>query len=128
MHMHRMAPMFTTPGRKLLAGVLAVVALLAAPTVATPAGKIVIYGAHSGSTLTLSTKGGKIVVKGNMARRHPEGCHFTKGHRRAVCSARHASSIEIQMGPSGDFVRVAERMPIPLTAYLGNGSDKFIGN
>lgn len=32
------------------------------------------------------------------------------------------------MGPSGDFVRVVDRMPFPLTVYLGAGSDKFIGN
>src|SRR5215207_7620237 len=117
-----------TPGRKLVVAVLAVLALLAVPTVATPAGQIVIYGADSGSTLTLSTQGGRIVVKGNMSRRHQPGCRFTRGHRVAVCSTRNASSIEIQMGPSGDFVRVAERMPLPVTVYLGAGSDKFIGN
>ncbi|HEU5062848.1 MAG TPA: calcium-binding protein [Solirubrobacterales bacterium] len=122
--------MFATPGRKLLVGVLSAMALslALAPSVATPAGKIVVYGAHSGSTLTLSTKGGKIVVKGNMARHQPHGCRFTRGHRVAVCSTRRASSIEVQMGPSGDFVRVAERLPFPLTIYLGAGSDKFIGN
>ena len=117
-----------TLARLLLAGVLAALALLVAPTAATPAGKIVIYGAHSGATLTLSTKGDRIVVKGNMARQKPHGCRFTRGHRVAVCSTRRASSIEIQMGPSGDFVRVAERLPVPLTIYLGGGSDKFIGN
>jgi hypothetical protein len=122
--------MSVTPGRKLLVGVLSALALFLAlaPAVATPAGNIVIYGAHSGAKLTLSTKGGKIVVKGKMARHRPQGCHFTRGHRRAVCPARHATSIEIQMGPSGDFVRVKERLPVPLMIYLGAGSDKFIGN
>jgi Ca2+-binding RTX toxin-like protein len=119
--------MFATPGRKFLAGVLAALALLAAPTAATPASKIVIYGAHSGATLTLSTKGGKIVVKGNMANHKPRGCRFTRGNRVAVCTRR-ASSIELQMGPSGDLVRVKERLPVPLTIYLGAGSDKFIGH
>lgn len=128
MHMFSMPAMFVTPGRKLLVGVLAVLALLAMPTVATPAGKIVIYGANSGATLTLSTKGSKIVVKGRMARQKPRGCRFTRGHRVAVCSTRRANSIEIRMGPSGDFVRVRERLPVPLTIYLGAGSDKFIGN
>lgn len=129
MHMFNMPAMLSTPGRKLLAGVLTALALLmAAPTFATPAGQIVIHGAHSGSTLTLSTKGNKIVVKGKMAKGHQPGCRFTRGHRVAVCSARRANSIEIQMGPSGDFVRVEERMPMPLTVYLGGGSDKFIGN
>lgn len=127
MHMFSMPAMFATPGRKLLAGVLAALALLAAPSAATPASKIVVYGAHSGATLTLSTKGERIVVKGNMARHKPKGCRFTRGHRVAVCTRR-ASSIEIQMGPSGDFVRVKERLPVPLTIYLGDGSDKFIGH
>lgn len=122
--------MHFTPGRKFLAGVLATLALflVLAPVVATPAGKIVVYGALSGSALSLSTKGGKIVVKGNMARQRPQGCRFTRGHRRAVCPARHATSIEVRMGPSGDFVRVKERLPVPLTIYLGGGSDKFIGH
>lgn len=128
MHMFSMPAMFVTPGRKLLVGVLAVLALLAVPTLATPAGKIVIYGANSGSTLTLTTKGSKIVVKGRMARHRPRGCRFTRGHRVAVCSTRRANSIEIRMGPSGDLVRVKERLPVPLTIYLGAGSDKFIGN
>lgn len=126
--MFSMRSMSLHPGRKLLAGVLAVVALLAVPTVATPAGMIVIFGSHSGSTLTLSMRGHKLVVKGNMAHLHPRGCHFTRGHRLAVCSTRHASAIEVDMGPSGDFVRVADRLPLPLTVHLGAGSDKFIGN
>ena len=46
----------------------------------------------------------------------------------AVCSTRDVSSIEVQMGPSGDFVRVADALPVPLTVYLGDGSDKFIGS
>ena len=125
--MFSMSAMFATPGRKLLAGALTVIALLAVPGVATPASKIVIYGAHSGATLSLTTKGGKIVVKGNMANHKPRGCRFTRGHRVAVCTRR-ASSIEIQMGPSGDFVRVKERLPVPLTIHLGGGSDKFIGH
>ncbi|HEU4461206.1 MAG TPA: hypothetical protein VFR75_01310, partial [Solirubrobacterales bacterium] len=92
--------MHFTPSRKLAVAVLSVLALLAVPTVATPASMIVIYGADSGSTLTLSTKGGKIVVKGRMARRDQPGCSFTRGHRVAVCSTRNADSIELQMGPS----------------------------
>src|SRR6188472_1057724 len=128
MHMSSMPRMLSTPSRKLVVVVLAVLALLAVPTVATPAGTIVIYGADSGSTLTLSTKGSKIVVEGRMAHRDQAGCQFTRGHRAAVCSTRDADSIEIQMGPSGDFVQVADRLPLPLTIYLGDGSDKFIGN
>jgi Ca2+-binding RTX toxin-like protein len=123
-----MPAMPTLPGRKLVVGVIALLALLATPGAATPASKIVVYGSHGGSTLTLSTKGNRIVVKGRMAHHPPQGCHFTRGHRVAVCPTRHASSIEVKMGPSGDFVRVAERLPVPLTIYLGAGSDKFIGS
>lgn len=128
MHMSSMPRMPFTPSRKLVVGLLAVIALLAVPTVATPAGTIVIYGSDSGSTLTLSTKGSKIVVEGRMAHQDQPGCQFTRGHRVAVCSTRDADAIEIQMGPAGDFVRVVDRMPLPLTINLGDGSDKFIGN
>lgn len=127
MHMHSMRPMPATPGRMFVVGVLSVLALLATPAVATPASKIVIFGAHSGATLSLGTKGGKILVKGNLAERHQPGCRFVRGHRVAVCTSR-ASAIELKMGPSGDFVRVKERLPVPLTIYLGAGSDKFIGH
>jgi hypothetical protein len=127
-----MPAMFATPGRKLLVGAFAVIALipLAIPDDATPARKIVIYGAHSGSKLVLGKKnhGRKVVVKGNMAHQRPRGCHFTRKHRVAVCRTRGVQAIELQMGPRGDFVRVAEKMPFPLTVYLGPGSDKFIGN
>ena len=128
MHMLSMPAMLTAPARILAVGVLAALALLAAPTVATPAGQIVIFGSHSGSTLTLSTKGGRVVVKGRMARHAPVGCHLTHGHRVAVCPTGGASEIELEMGPSGDFVKVANRLPIPLTVHLGAGSDKFVGN
>jgi Ca2+-binding RTX toxin-like protein len=128
MHMINMAPMRFPLRRKLWVGMLALVALLALPAAANTSGLIVIYGARSGSTLTLSMRGSKIVVKGNMAHRRPGGCRFTRGHRVAVCPTRHASAVEVLMGPSGDFVRVAERLPLPLTVHLGAGSDKFIGN
>jgi Ca2+-binding RTX toxin-like protein len=123
-----MSAMFFSFGRKSAVGVLAVVALLATPTVATPAGQIVIYGSHSGSTLTLKTRGNKIVVKGRMAHRRPIGCHLRRHRLLAVCPARNASRIEVDMGPAGDFVKVAERLPLSLTVHLGPGSDKFIGN
>jgi RTX calcium-binding nonapeptide repeat (4 copies) len=97
---------------------------------ATPEDQIVVHGAHSGSTLELEVKGqGKrLVVRGYMARTHPRGCHFTRYRMAASCPLRNVGSIEVRMGPSGDMVRVLNRMPVPLTAYLGAGSDKFIGN
>lgn len=123
-----MPAMFSSTGRRLGIGVVMALACLALPASATPDGQIVLFGSHKGSTLTLSTRGRHIVVKGKMARRSPIGCHFTRGHRVAVCSAGHADRIEVDMGPSGDFVRVADRLPMPLTVHLGAGSDKFIGN
>lgn len=127
--MSSMGTMFFRPGRALLAGLLAVLgALLALPTSASPAGEIVVYGARSGSTLTLSARGGAVVVEGSMARRGPLGCRFLHGHRLALCPTGGESRFEVDMGPSGDLVRVADRLPLPLTVHLGNGSDKFIGN
>ncbi len=113
---------------KLAAGVLATVVALALPTAATPADQIVVYGSPSGSTLTIGTEGEDIVVSGNMASQRPLGCHLSGGRSVAVCPASGAARIEVQMGPSGDFVRVASRLPVPLTIHLGAGSDKFVGN
>lgn len=115
-------------GRSLIATVLTALALLLVPSAANPAGQIVVYGAPSGSTLTLSSDGDRILVKGTMARTAPEGCRMKVHHRLAVCSLKGASSIQVVMGPSGDFVRVEDPLPLPLTVYLGSGSDKFIGN
>lgn len=97
-------------------------------TTATTTERIVLHGAHSGSHLKLSVRDGHLVVKGLMARAKPTGCHFTRGRMVAVCSLRRANSIEIGMGPAGDMVRVLDRLPVPLTVHLGDGSDKFIGN
>ena len=72
--------------------------------------------------------GQRIVVDGYMARGRPEGCRFTQPRARAVCPVAGASAVEVRMGPSGDKVEVLDRLPIPLTAYLGAGSDKLIGN
>lgn len=118
----------TTFGRRFLVLALALVALLVAPVAATPAGKIVVFGAPSGSHLTLTTKGEKIIATGVMAGAHPRGCWLAPSRTRAVCPTRNASSIAVVMGDSGDFVEVADPLPLPLTAYLGDGSDKFIGN
>jgi Ca2+-binding RTX toxin-like protein len=128
MYICTMARMYLFSGRLWLAGVVGVLALLATPTVAAPASQIVVYGAASGSTLTLSTRGGDVVVHGNMARRAPEGCRIDRHHMNAVCPTGGQSSLEVRMGDGGDLVRVAERMPFPLIAHLGAGSDKFIGN
>lgn len=116
-------------GRSLLACSLALLALLLAPGAASPAGQIVIYGAESGSHLTLRTEHGSLVVEGLQAHAHPKGCRMKPNRMRSVCSLkRGAATIVLQMGNSGDFVDVADPMPVPVVAYLGGGSDKMIGN
>ena len=116
-------------GRRLLAVPLALLALLLAPGAASPAGQIVIYGAASGSHLTLKTGNGRLVVEGLQARAHPKGCRMKPSRMLSVCPLKSgAASIVLQMGNSGDFVDVADPMPLPVTAYLGGGSDKMIGN
>jgi Ca2+-binding RTX toxin-like protein len=106
--------------------VIAVLALLALPGTASPGERIVIYGAASGSHLRISATDSHIVVRGLMAHAQPQGCH-TRGRMVAVCSLKRANAIELNMGPNGDFVRVLDRLPFPLTVHLGSGQDKFIG-
>lgn len=120
--------MSLTPGRRSLAGALVVLALLLIPATAIPAGQIVLYGAPGGSHLTLTVEGNAIVAKGAMADAAPQGCRLSGNRLRAVCPLTGAGSVELIMGPSGDFVEVADPLPISLTAHLGSGSDKFIGN
>lgn len=107
---------------------LAAIALLTVTGVASPVARIVVHGAASGSHLRLSTKGSNIVVEGAMARERPQGCNLVSGRRVAVCPTAGASAIELDMGPHDDFVQVLDRMPFPLTVYLGSGEDKLIGN
>jgi len=73
-------------------------------------------------------EGSRVVVEGFMSHAQPQGCHFTQGRMKAVCPTSGVSAIEFDMGPSGDMVKILDRMPFPLTIYLGAGSDKFIGN
>jgi len=107
---------------------LAAVALLAIPGAASTADRILIHGAASGSHLKLSTSGSAIVVEGVMAKAQPQGCRLTRGRHVAICPLDGARAIELDMGPSGDFVEVLDPLPFPLTVHLGSGEDKFIGN
>jgi Ca2+-binding RTX toxin-like protein len=97
-------------------------------TVASPQGRVVVHGTISGTHLELSTRGGNLVVDGSMASDAGAGCHFAHGHNLAVCRLDGAGAVEVDMGPSGDFVEVLDPLPVPLTVHLGDGSDKFIGN
>lgn len=95
---------------------------------ASPDGQIVIHGAYSGSHLKISAGPHRLVVHGWMARSKPRGCRYTRPRLVAVCRLSGAGSVSVVMGPGGDMVEVTKRLPLPLTAYLGDGSDKFIGN
>lgn len=101
--------------------------LLIAAGSATPEGRIVIRGAESGTHLRLSLNGSGLIVSGPMADA-TEGCRFIRGHNEASCPLADVGSIEIDTGPTDDKVTVLDRLPVPLTAYLGYGSDKLTGN
>jgi Ca2+-binding RTX toxin-like protein len=115
-------------------GTATVVALAAALVLtlgcsaATPQGLVVVRGAASGTHLELSVRGGRLVVHGSMARRAGAGCRLVRGRSLAVCNLRRAGEVEVDTGPNGDLVEVLDPLPVPLTAHLGDGSDKFIGN
>jgi Ca2+-binding RTX toxin-like protein len=113
----------------LLAGLVALgVLMLPASRIATGADQIVIRGAESGSHLRVTAQGDRVFVNGYMAAEQPTGCGFTQFRAAATCSAAGASSILIEMGPNGDKVEILDPMPLPVTVYLGDGSDKFVGN
>jgi hypothetical protein len=106
----------------------AVLILTLGCTAASPQGQVVVRGAASGSHLELSMRGEKLVVEGWMAPAAGAGCRLAHNRGLAVCRLDGAGAVEVDMGPSGDFVEVLERLPVPLTIHLGDGSDKFIGN
>ena len=116
--------------RRLLATLAALAALVlcAAPaTTAAPDGRILIQGPDSSSHLRLSVSGSLLTVHGLMAPGASAGCRFA-GITIAVCPLAGISSVEVDMGPSGDKVEVLDKLPVPLTTFLGKGSDKLIGN
>jgi len=90
-------------------------------------GEIVIRGAHSGAHLRLSVRGSHLLVEGPLARGRQPGCR-TKGRHVAICSLAHAGGITVETGPSADKIKVLSSLPTSLTAYLGGGSDKLIGD
>ncbi len=116
--------------RSWAAALLAALALLALPAAATPLSMIAVHGSASGSTLTLHVRNDHLVVVGNLGPGPQPGCHLvtrTVGID-AVCPLAGVGGIEIDTGPSGDYVEVADPTPVPITAHLGAGSDKFVGN
>jgi Ca2+-binding RTX toxin-like protein len=116
--------------RALLCAALASALVLGFSTeAAVPESQIVLRGADSGSHLRISVRGGgaRIVVDGLLSRARTKGCRHER-RNRAFCPLRRVGRVVVVMGPSGDMVEVLQRLPVPLTAHLGGGSDKFIGN
>lgn len=105
----------------------AVLLLLIVAGSAAPEGRIVIHGAETGTHLRLSLSGGKLIVTGPMAEA-TEGCSFVRGHSEASCPLSGVGQVEVDTGPAEDKVEVLEKLPVPLIAYLGAGSDKLIGS
>lgn len=101
--------------------------LLATAGTASTEGRIVIHGAATGTHLRLSVSGGDLLVSGPMAGAS-EGCEFTAGKGAAACPLRDTGQVEVDAGPANDKVEVLDKLPVPLIAYLGAGSDKLIGN
>jgi hypothetical protein len=115
---------------RLPAAITAAIALLlvAGAGSAIPQDRIVIRGALSGTHLRLEVRHARLLVDGHMGRRVSPGCHPAGRRSVAVCGLGHVGSIEVDTGPASDKVEVLKKLPVPLTAYLGGGSDKLIGN
>jgi RTX calcium-binding nonapeptide repeat (4 copies) len=128
----QMSPQNKPIGRRLrwplLLGALVVTLALLPGQTASGEGQIVVRGADTGSHLRVTMDGNRILVNGYMAPDQPSGCGFTHYRTSAACPAAGAGSIVFEMGPAGDKVEILDPMPIPVTVYLGDGSDKFIGN
>ncbi len=102
--------------------------LLGAGSDASTQGPIVIRAASSGSHLRLTVHGSHLLVDGRLAHTRQVGCHFTRGRSGATCRLGGATVVVVEMGPGNDKIEVVDPLPVPLTAYLGSGSDKLIGN
>jgi Ca2+-binding RTX toxin-like protein len=98
------------------------------PSTAAPEGEIVVHGPQSSSHLRLYLSGDNVVVDGYLGHATQVGCSRVPGQPRATCPLSGVDRIEVDMGPSDDKVEVLDTLPIPLTAHLGEGSDKLIGN
>jgi Ca2+-binding RTX toxin-like protein len=69
-----------------------------------------------------------VVVDGHLNHARQVGCSHLRGQHALSCPLAGVDRIEVDMGPADDKVEVLDRLPIPLTAHLGAGSDKLIGN
>jgi hypothetical protein len=115
--------------RALLTTAVVTVAFFGLNASASPRGGIIlIRGADSGSHLRLTVDGSELLVNGKMTAERPSGCRLARGYGAASCRLAEASSVIVEMGSANDKVEVLDPLPVPLTAYLGSGSDKLIGN
>jgi Ca2+-binding RTX toxin-like protein len=105
---------------------LTMLALLASPTSASSEGEIVIHGPNSSSHLRITVSGNAVHVDGYLSRGGQVGC--ARGRNGLRCPLAGVGRIEVDMGPKDDKVEVLDPLPVSLTAYLGSGSDKLIGN
>jgi hypothetical protein len=115
--------------RPLLTAAVVVLAFFGLCGSASPRGGIIlIRGDISGSHLRLSVSGGQLLVNGRLTEERPSGCRRARGYEGASCRLGEASSVIVEMGSANDKIDVLDPLPVPLTAYLGSGSDKLIGN
>lgn len=115
--------------RPILIAAVVVLAFFGLSGSASPQGGIIlIRGADSGSHLRLTISGSELLVNGRLTAERPSGCRLARGSGAASCRLAEASSVVVEMGPANDKVEVLDPLPVPLTAYLGSGSDKLIGN
>jgi Ca2+-binding RTX toxin-like protein len=89
---------------------------------------IVIRAAEEGSHLRLTVSGNQLLVNGRLAGADPATCRLMRARSVTSCGLAEASSVVVEMGPADDKIEVLDPLPVPLTAYLGAGSDKLIGN
>jgi Ca2+-binding RTX toxin-like protein len=92
------------------------------------AGQIVIRGTDGGSHLRVAANGGTVVIEGYLAGGLPAGCQILQASLTAICPQGIGTSIEFDMGRGDDKIEILNPLPVPVTAYLGGGSDKFIGS
>lgn len=112
----------------LTAAVVALATFGLAGSASPQGGIILIRGADSGSHLRLTVSGNQLLVNGQLTEERPAGCRLARGYGAASCRLGEASAVVLEMGSGNDKVEVLDPLPVPLTAYLGSGSDKLIGS
>jgi hypothetical protein len=90
-------------------------------------GKIVIHGPTDEAHLRVKRiSASSLEIHGQYASQ--AGCSLVSGHNTLSCPIGDIKELEFIMGPSNDKVEIESPLPFPVTAHMGAGSDKFIGN